>query len=268
MSSSRQRDNRKTGRFAGFAAVGCGERRYERYTAGAAQSDTARFVAVAVRRVVAGCHVGACVADHEIGAVEKIAVFIDAEADVSAGQAIVWDVVVCAGIREAAAEGAEPGSLAAVLKEEADSVRAIAARAARVAVIGDGLEGDLDARSGGKGARRENGASFVEAVLVGAADQHRAVGEAQRAAADRIRDLSGDARRPWSIRDSRCCRRPDRDLPDSPGYSSSRAAWCTRDTGPGVAVDVDVPAVRQAPPKKYQLLVVLAPVKSSLKVVV
>ena len=35
---------------------------------------------------------------------------------------------------------------------------------------------------------------------------------------------------------------------------------------PGFVVDVDVPAVKHAPPKKYQLLVVLVPVKSSLKV--
>src|ERR1700761_6044621 len=37
--------------------------------------------------------------------------------------------------------------------------------------------------------------------------------------------------------------------------------------GPGFAAAVDVPAVKQAPLKKYQLLVLDAPVKSSLNVI-
>jgi hypothetical protein len=36
---------------------------------------------------------------------------------------------------------------------------------------------------------------------------------------------------------------------------------------PGLVVTDDVPAVRHAPLKKYQLLVVVPPVKSSLKVI-
>ena len=53
-----------------------------------------------------------------------------------------------------------------------------------VAVVGDGLEGDLDSRSGGERAGRENRAAFIVSVFVAAADVHGAVGEAQRAVPD------------------------------------------------------------------------------------
>ena len=176
----------------------------------AAQPDAAGPVAIAVGRVVAARDVGAGVARHQVSAVQEVAVLVDPQAEIATDQAVVRRVGVRARVRETAAPGSEAGRLLAVLQEEAYAVRAVCVRGrkgprpmARIAMVGDCLEGHLKPLVRGECAGRQNRAPLIVAVLLGARDVHGAIGEAQRAvprdAAVRVRDhgirhLPGDIR--------------------------------------------------------------------------
>ena len=151
--------------------------------AGATQADAVRLVAGSRGRVVAR--------------VQEVAVLVDAKAEVRAGQAVVAAprgirvarvagvvVGVRAGVAQAAAVGTDVvRRVGAVHQEERETVRAIAARAARVTGVRNRPERHLQASVVREGEVRDDRPGLVVAV-------RSTVGHAQGAIAGRIRQVA------------------------------------------------------------------------------